>query len=172
MKYKIYTVLLTLSLLSCRSVKEMNHYEETLKFYNDINLDETGKCAKKINNSYWVDRIEKQRIKDWNQFKNSHDTISSYGLLNYEKDHRFIVLELESITIDYGIAMADLERTHNKMLSNFMRCRSKEAKSISLPLFNPELNKAVLEVGGETFIYEKDEAGNWVFKDVGLFIVK
>ena len=150
----------------------MNYYGETQKFYKDINLDETGKCARKINNSYWIDRLNYQRIKDWNQFKKSHDTITTYGLLNYENEHKFLSLDLEAITIDYGIAMADLERSHNKKLSKFVRCSSKEEKSISLPLFNSELNKAVLEVGGETFIYEKDETGNWVFKDVGLFIVK
>jgi hypothetical protein len=171
---KIVIALLGLLLASCMTAKKVTYYDETIKFYQNVLFNEGTFCSKRINNSYWIKEIEEIRLAAMRKYLDSVGTKTPEDYLEFERRHKFLTIESVSIpqamTVDYEKVIADLRLTNNMRISQFVKCDSTSAGHISLPIFDKEFSKAVIETEGGTFLFVKVD-GRWKFKDRGLLRV-
>ena len=160
---------------SCSSLKRMNYYDESKQFYRDVLSSDGGFCARRIRNDYWIKAIEEGRRDAMHKYLDSiggAKTADDYR--NFERTQKHVTIQAaspqENFVIDYERVLADMERSNDKKFSRLVDCKS-PVGYISLPLFNAEHSVAVVEVPSGTFIFERDAAGHWVFKERGEFRV-
>ncbi|RAW01241.1 hypothetical protein [Pseudochryseolinea flava] len=174
MQRKIVIVSLVLLFFSCVTTKKVSSYDEAVKFYRDVISEEKRFCPKKINNDYWIKELGDLRLAAMRNYLDSVGTKTADNYLEFEERFKAMTLRSASIpqpiTIDYENIITDLRLTNNMRFSKFVNCDSVSGGHVSLPIFNEDHSKAVIETEGGTLLFEKINE-RWKFKDRGLLRV-
>lgn len=143
----------------------MNYYDETVKFFNDTKIPI---CYKKIDNQFWIKEVKDRKREEVHRKLDSLADWDFNILGEIEEKTNSIKVHFDELVINYNKVSEDLKLSNRKKLKISWNCVEKTKISISIPVFNEEKNKAIIERKGNTFVFKKDDLGIWVFDGPGI----
>jgi hypothetical protein len=146
----------------------MNYYEETLKFVDETDI---YNCLRKFENNYWINDIKSSKTEKINRHLDTMNSWDFDDLGVIEDTLSTLTIHLNDLTINYEEVLHDLKLSNKRWIPHSSKCLDDSKGNYSIPVFNIQRNRAVVESKGRTYIFEKDEAGKWKFERPGIIII-
>ena len=146
----------------------MNYYEETVKFVNDTDI---YNCLRKFENNFWINDIENSLGQKTQMHLDSMDSWDFDDLVKLEDTLSTVSVHGNDLIINYREVLQDLKLSNKRRFKKNAICLEASKENYSLPVFNIQRNKAIVESKGRTYIFVMDEAGKWKFERPGIIII-
>lgn len=156
MKAKFY-IAYVLLLGSCKSVSNLNYYDETLNFIDNTSI---VNCNKSFDNNSLLENVEYNFQEAEKNYINSSRNIDFDSIINFEDTLSTLKIQSHQITIDYKKVKEDLKSSNRRKINR--DCFSKEKTKTSIPIFNKSEDTAIVFSKDQTFTYIRDEFGKWI----------